>query len=82
MFNNVFLGLNHGLHCCVCCGVCTHTSPPTYCAQHNHGVSTYTHNGIQTYPNVGNTSTPKQGWECPKCTQVWAPFVDRCNCKK
>lgn len=21
------------------------------------------------------------GWECPKCGQVWAPWVHQCNCR-
>ena len=21
-----------------------------------------------------------EGWICPKCGQVWAPFINRCEC--
>jgi len=25
---------------------------------------------------------PLEGWECPRCGQVWAPWVNKCTCIK
>lgn len=27
-------------------------------------------------------STSQQGWECPRCGKIWAPWVMQCNCSK
>ena len=24
----------------------------------------------------------ERGWECPRCGQVWAPWISQCNCSK
>ena len=24
----------------------------------------------------------EKGWECPRCGQIWAPWISQCNCSK
>ena len=34
-------------------------------------------------PNIYEWTAPSQkGWECPRCGQIWAPWVSNCDCNK
>lgn len=24
----------------------------------------------------------EKGWECPRCGQIWAPWISQCNCSR
>jgi hypothetical protein len=41
--------------------------------------------GLTTRPNItvapALPSLPQQGWICPRCHQVWAPWAPCCTCK-
>ena len=28
------------------------------------------------------TASSQQGWECPRCGKIWAPWISSCTCKR
>ena len=28
------------------------------------------------------TAPSERGWECPRCGQIWAPWISQCNCSR
>ena len=36
-------------------------------------------------PNIYEWTAPsrsEKGWECPRCGQIWAPWITKCDCSK
>lgn len=31
------------------------------------------------YPSIYSSPPPEQGWQCPKCGSVWAPWKSSCR---
>lgn len=34
------------------------------------------------YITYSHNTSPPQGWICPRCSKVWAPHVDKCDCPR
>jgi hypothetical protein len=60
------------MHCCICSKFCNHIGGPFYCEQHK---------PIKEWSPDKFDLPLKEGWICPRCKQVNAPHVKKCDCK-
>lgn len=52
--------------------------PPSYPAWY---YTTYPPAKTTDSSNITFATEPQQGWECPNCKTIYAPWVPSCNCE-
>ncbi len=66
------------MYTCPVCGETVYSNGFHYCA----GPKTAPfYGGNVSYPSVTNVQVlPSPPWECPRCHQIWAYWVAKCDC--